>query len=135
MASMPYDTPAQLLTLGLFIFGMDTAAYSDLSRRISWRHPTTERMGARLASQYTGPGEDSISLSGFLVPEIAGKYSALEQLRTLADSGDHWPLIDGAGTIWGEYRIVAMDMTHRAVMAGGHPRGIEFSMDLERVDG
>ena len=50
-------TPGQLLTLGMFIFGMDTLAYSELQRRITWRHEASERFGARPAVQFAGADE------------------------------------------------------------------------------
>ena len=33
------------------------------------------------------------------------------------------------------YRIEAMDLGHVGIMAGGLPRGQQFTMDLKRVDG
>ncbi len=92
-------TARQLMTLGMFIFGMDTAAYSEFSRRMSWNHATTERHMARAATQFTGPGEDSITLSGLLIPEIAGGFGALDQLEQMAGTGDAWPLLDGLGRV------------------------------------
>jgi len=133
MASMP-PSPSQLLTLGMFVFGMDTMAYSDFQRRISWRHEQSERHLARPASQFTGPGEDTVTLAGQLVPEIAGTYGAIERLIEMAGTGDHWDLVDGAGTVLGQYRIVGLDQTHVSIMAGGIPRAVEFSIDLQRAD-
>ena len=43
-------TPAVLLTLGMFLFGMGTMAYSDLQRRTGWRHAATERFMDRADS-------------------------------------------------------------------------------------
>ena len=53
-----------LAALGMFIFDTDTTLFDELSRRRSWRHGRTERFGARAASQYLGPGEDQVTLSG-----------------------------------------------------------------------
>lgn len=128
-------TARQLMTLGMFVFGMDTAAYSEFSRRMSWNHATTERHMARAASQYTGPGEDSITLAGTLVPEIAGSFGSLEQLEEMAGTGDAWPLLDGLGRVLGIFRIGNMDLEYRAIMAGGLPRAIGFTLELVRVDG
>lgn len=127
-------TPSQLLTLGLFVFGMDTIAYDELVRRTSWRHAQTERFGARPASQYVGPGEDTITINALLVPEIAGSYSALTTLHDMADTGDHWMLIDGLGRVLGLFRIDSIEEGHRAVMAGGIPRAKTVSIELARID-
>lgn len=133
MASAPLS-PAHLMTLGMFVFGMDTIAYSDLQRRMSWRHEDSDRFGVRPAGQYVGPGEDTITIAGLIVPEIAGTYSSIDQLVEMANTGDNWPLIDGLGRVLGHYRIEGMDQAHHGIMAGGLPRGVDFSIDLKRVD-
>lgn len=126
-------SPSQLLTLGMFVFGMDTMAYSDLQRRITWRHEQSERHLARAASQFVGPGEDTITLAGHLVPEIAGSYGAIDRLIEMADTGEHWELMNGIGVVLGQFRIMGIDQTHVSVMGGGVPRAIEFSIELQRV--
>ena len=123
-----------LLSLGMFVFGLDTLAYSELQRRTDWRHGKSERHGARPVSQYLGPGEDKVSLSGTLVPEIAGTYSSLNRLREMASSGDAWPLVDGGGTVLGNFRIMAIDERQSAHVAGGYARKIDFAIDLDRAD-
>lgn len=133
MASIPLS-PAHLLTLGMFVFGMDTFAYDLLERTISWRHEQSERFGARPASQFIGPGDDTITISGLIVPEIAGSYSSIDLLQEMGDTGDNWPLLNGLGYVMGHYQIMGMRIGHRGVMAGGIPRAVEFSLDLLRVD-
>lgn len=123
-----------LLALGMFTFGMDTLAYSEFQRRTDWRHGKADRHGARPASQYLGPGEDKVTLSGVLAPELAGKYSSIETLREMASSGDAWPLVDGAGTVLGTYRIMAVDERQAAHIPGGFARKIDFAVDLDRAD-
>jgi len=127
-------SPAHLLTLGMFVFGMDTMAYDELTRRITWRHAETERFGARPASQYVGPGEDAITINGLIVPEIAGSYSAIDTLIGMADTGDSFPLLDGLGRVLGNFRIDHFEDAHHGIMAGGIPRGRAFTIELARVD-
>jgi phage protein U len=134
MASAPLMSPSQLLTLGMFLFGMDTIPYSDFQRSQGWRHEGTERHMARPATQFVGPGEDSITLAGLLVPEIAGSYGALDRLVEMADTGDNWPLVDGSGRVLGHFRIDQLDTAHHTVLAGGIPRAIDFQLRLTRVD-
>lgn len=136
MASRPENTtsPRQLLTLGMFIFGMDTLAYSEFDRRIDWRHASSERHGQRNAYQYIGAGQDVITLGGLLVPEIQGSYGDLARLIEMADTGDHWPLVNGNGIVLGEYFIVNIEQSHKIILAGGIPRMVDFIIDLERHD-
>lgn len=135
MASLPLLSPANLMTLGMFIFGMDTIPYQDLQRRMSWRHEDSDRFGQRPAGQFAGPGEDGITIAGLVVPEVAGSYGAIERLVEMADTGDNWPLVDGMGRVLGHYRIDSIDLGHVGIMAGGLPRGQNFTMELRRVDG
>ncbi len=131
---LPAYSPRHLLTLGLFVFGMDSLAYSGMTRRRDWVHVRTERHGARAASQFIGPGVDRITLAGLLVPEIHGGYADLARLVEMADSGDDWPLVDGLGTVLGQFHIVAIDSDLISIMAGGIPRAVDFTIDLDRVD-
>jgi uncharacterized protein len=135
MASLPLISPAHLMTLGLFIFGMDTIPYQDLQRRMSWRHEESDRFGLRPAAQFAGPGEDIVTIGALIVPEVAGDYGAISRLIEMANTGDNWPLMDGLGRVLGHYRIEAIDTGHVGIMAGGLPRGQNFTMDLRRVDG
>lgn len=130
MASRP--TSRELMTLGMFIFGMESAAYNSLQRSREWRHATSERHGARDAAQFIGPGPETITLSGLLVPELGARFAALEVLADMADAGETYPLIDGQGRIFGHYRITRLEEEHLAIMAGGIPRHVGFRVDLER---
>jgi len=124
----------QLMTLGLFVFGMDTLPYQALRHAVEWRHGATERHQARPAAQYLGPGAETITLSGLLVPEIAGSFGAFDRLVEMGDSGEDYPLMDGTGRVFGHFRIVKLDRDHHNPMAGGVPRQVGFTLDLERAE-
>ena len=136
MASMPIfgPSPRHLVTLGMFVFGMDTLPYQQFVHSMEWRHGDTDRHQARPASQYLGPGADTVSISGLCVPEVAGDYGAFETLKQMGDTGDDYPLIDGIGRVFGHYRIVRLEREHLSVMGGGLPRHTGFRIELERVD-
>lgn len=123
-----------LLAIGMFVFGIPRTTFNELERRASWRWADSERYGARAASQFLGPGEETITLNGVLVPEIAGSYSDLERLREMAATGEAWPVILGTGRILGTFRIDAIDDRWRDLIGGGLPRSVEFAVDLTRVD-
>lgn len=123
-----------LFALGLFLFETDSLLPDDLARRRAWRHGRAERFGARPAGQYLGPGDDVVTISGRLVPQIAGRYSAIETLAEMAGSGDAFPLGDGSGTIWGHYTIDSLEEGHTALMDGGRARAVDFRLELTRVE-
>ena len=123
-----------LAALGMFIFDTDTTLFDELTRRRSWRHGRTERFGARAASQYLGPGEDQVTLSGKLIPELAGSYSSFEKLVEMADTGEAYPLADGLGNILGSFTIETIDEQHGNLIDNGRARIIDFNIDLKRAD-
>jgi phage protein U len=123
-----------LMALGQFVFHLPTLAYHELRRASEWRHPGNSRVGAREALQFIGPGEDTITLAGVLVPEIAGLATSLTTLRAMADAGDTYALVDGIGRILGAWVITHIDEGHTALTPEGLPRRIEFTIALKRSD-
>ena len=123
-----------LMALGMFVFGLPTLAYQDLQRQTTWRHPSNSRVGSRPARQFVGPGDDTITLSGVLVPELMGRASSLDELRAMADTGAAWALASGAGEIMGAFVIESINTTGTVMMDDGRPRRIEFQLQLARVD-
>jgi len=123
-----------MMALGMFVFGMETLAYQEFQRQNDWRHGSTSRIGARPARQYLGPGDETITLPGVLLPEIAGNVLSLDTLRVMADTGKAWSLIEGTGRIYGIYVIESLSETKTYFFRDGAARRIEFSLKLTRVD-
>jgi len=123
-----------LMSLGPFIFSNDDLSYSQLQRRSSWRHPTNDRIGARAAGQYAGPGDDVVTMSGILAPGVIGRAEALNELRELADQSEAWPLVDGAGYVYGAFVITDLDTSQRAMFADGVAILSDFNLTLKRMD-
>jgi len=123
-----------MMSLGQFVFGLNTLAFDELKRQTSWRHPTNARVGLRPARQFVGPGDDQITLTGALVPEFMGSRQALPQLRDMADSGNAWALVDGAGGVYGAWVIENINETGSIFVAQGVPRRVTFDLSLARVD-
>jgi phage protein U len=123
-----------MMALGMFVFSLPTLVYQELQRQTEWRHVSTSRIGARPARQYIGPGEDSITLPGVLLPELTGETVSLDALRLMADTGKAWPLIEGTGRIYGLWVIESMQETRTLFFSDGAARRIDFSIALKRVD-
>lgn len=123
-----------MMALGLFVFGMHTVAYQELQRQTDWRHPSTSRVGTNPARQFLGRGDDTITLPGVLVSGLAGTQISLDTLRTMADTGKAWPLIEGTGRIYGIYVIESISETRSYFFKDGAARRIEFNLTLQRVD-
>ncbi|WP_234179204.1 phage tail protein [Sphingopyxis sp. NFH-91] len=122
-----------MLSLGLFLFGIDTIAYQEFIRRSDWRHAANERLGARAAFQFLGPGAETITLPGLLMPELTGPNTSLAQIRAMAETGDAYPMVQSDGTIVGNYIIQAVDERRSTFLPGGGARRVEFAIDLTRA--
>jgi phage protein U len=123
-----------LMALGYFVFMLGTAPYQQLQRRQKLDWAANKRVGRRDAHQFLGPGEETIRLSGTLVPEISGGRLSLALLREMADTGDAWILLGGDGYYYGLDVIESVDETGSEFLPGGTPRKIEFSVGLKKVD-
>lgn len=123
-----------MMTFGMFVFGLSTAAYQELQRQTAWRHAAQGRVGARPTRQFLGIGDDTITLSGTLLPQFTGGQQNLDQLRQMADQGAAWPLIEGSGTYYGLYVIASLNERKSEFFRDGAAQQIEFDLRLERID-
>lgn len=122
-----------LMGLGQFVFGLQTVAFNSLQRQTAWRHAQNSRVGARAASQFLGPGDDTITLPGVILPEFGSRMS-LDELHTMADTGQPFALVDGNGRVYGQWVITEKGETASYFDQFGQPKRIEFSISLRRVD-
>lgn len=123
-----------LMALGMFLFEMGTLPFEELQRKTDWRHARAGRVGARDATQFVGVGDETVSLSGAVYTELTNGRVSLDDLRAMGDEGEALPLLDGAGTVYGNFVITALDERHAYLMSDGTPRRIDFGLDLLRVD-
>jgi phage protein U len=123
-----------LLAIGLFAFSIPTLAHDELQRRSAWKHATSNRIGARDATQYVGPGEETIAISGTVSSALTDGQASLDELRTMAGSGDAWPVVDGAGRVFGAFVIQTIDEGQKHLLEDGTPLKIDFTINLLRVD-
>jgi phage protein U len=130
-AGAPTD---MMMTYGMFVFGLDTAAYQELQRQTAWRHAAQNRVGRRAARQFLGPGDDTITLTGVLLPQFTGGQQSLDELREMADEGAAWPLIEGNGTNYGLFVIESMSERKSHQTKDGAAQRIAFDLVLQRVE-
>lgn len=123
-----------LATLGIFVFQLKTAPFQTLRRSTRWRWQGNDRVGQRAAYQFMGPGDDLVTLSGVLMPEVTGGPVTLDIIRAMADAGQAWPLIGGDGYIYGLWFIESLEETRSELLEDGAARKIEFSISLKRSD-
>lgn len=123
-----------MMALGFFIFSINTTAYQSLEKSSSWNHPSNSRVGKRDGFQYTGPGDETIQLSGWFSPQTKGSSFSLDYLEEMANTGKAYMLISGTGRVHGAYVIDSMRQTHEYFFKNGQSRRIDFSLTLKKVD-
>ncbi|PTB19559.1 oxidoreductase [Trinickia symbiotica] len=124
-----------MMSLDQFVFALATTPYKELQRQRSWKHRTSSRVGARDASQFTGAGDDTITLNGMVAPDNGiGTIASLEKLAKMGDAGEAYVLVDGIGYVYGAFVIESLHETATYHTREGIPRKIEFSLTLKRVD-
>ena len=122
-----------LFALGLFVFDSQTMLPDRIERDRAFRHARDDRFLAPAASQFVGVGDDKVTLTGTLVPELAGSASAIETLAEMASEGEAWPLMDGTGRILGTYTIDRLANGGSNLIDTGQARKIDFTIELTRV--
>ncbi|CVC03386.1 Phage protein U [Serratia marcescens] len=123
-----------MMTLGMFVFQLQTLPYQTMLRTVDYRWPSNSRIGQRPALQFLGVNEEKITLSGALLPEITGGKISLQLLDVMAAEGKAWPLLEGTGTIYGMFVVNNVSETRTEFFSDGSARRIEFSLTLTRVD-
>lgn len=123
-----------LSVLGLFVFELSSGAYQQLQRSDTENWASQSRIGTRASWQHIGAGDDTITLSGILYPEISGGKLSLDILREMKNSGKSWTFMLGTGAILGQYIINNIDETHQYFFKNGQSRKIEFRLKLIRSD-
>lgn len=121
-----------MMMLGAFKFSISTAAYQTFSHSTTYRWQSQERFGQIPAMQYTGPGEDSITLSGDIYPSFAGGLHQLDFMRQCAENGTPLLMVDGRGFIWGRWVIQSIDDVREVFFSDGTARKQAFNLKIMR---
>ncbi|MCC5807239.1 MAG: phage tail protein [Opitutales bacterium] len=119
-----------MMTLGEYAFAMDTAAYEALARRTVWRWPEQGRAGRAPALQFTGPGEDTLTLEGTLYPAFRGGLGQLDAMRAEAGRGLPLLLMGGDGRVLGRWAVESVEERQRVFLPGGAPKRVDFTLSL-----
>ncbi|WP_072057971.1 contractile injection system protein, VgrG/Pvc8 family [Escherichia coli] len=120
-----------MMVLGLYVFMLRTVPYQELQYQRSWRHAANSRVNRRPSTQFLGPDNDMLTLSGVLMPEITGGRLSLLALEQMAEQGKAWPLIEGRDiTTVLDNRLMGLTLTDN--------RGFEadqLDLELDDADG
>lgn len=124
-----------LLTLGQFVFSVDTMTFNEIQRSRSWSYGSNAIGQGRDQYQFTGVGEETVTIP-FLIYQSHGfgDRQSIDDLSEMADSGKGFVLLDGSGYLHGVFVITAIDETRSHITSSGVARKIDGTMKLTRVD-
>ncbi len=124
-----------MMSIDQFVFSLTTAPYKELQRQRNWKHAKSTRVGTRDASQFTGAGDDTITLNGMVAEDNSiGTAASIDQLAKMGDKGDAYVLVAGSGEVFGAFVIESLNTTATYLRADGVARKIEFNLTIQRVD-
>lgn len=126
--------------LGSFGFSIETAMFQELNRTSAEKISGHSRVGRRDSVQHLGPGEELLTVPGYIMPGYAGAKSvdSVETLREMKKTGQSFLFIklynDGEiGTIEGRWMITNVDDQESAFFEA-YAQRIDFIVSLKRVD-
>ncbi len=119
-----------MMGLGPFRFSVAGAVYQQLTREVTARWPAQERVGRRPALQFTGPGEERLTLEGTIYLHYTGGLDQIRGMRAQALAGAPLMMVSGLGDVFGLWVITAVRDTESFLRADGLPRRVEFTLEL-----
>lgn len=125
---------AVMMRLGIFQFGINTAAYQSLERKAEWRWAAHEVFGKNPVLQNVGTGAETISLPGVIYPEWRGGLAQVDAMRAMAKTGQPLQMTDGKGNNFGQWVILSLSEKQSVFADAGVPRKIEFTLDIKFFD-
>lgn len=124
-----------MLSLGDFQFGVDAAAYAELSLKAEYPWAKVDRLQNTPQHQAMGLEVRSVSLRGTVYPSYreAG-LSQIEALREAAAEMKPQPLMAGNGRYLGSWVVKSISQTDSVFFKDGAAQKQEFTMEMERFD-
>lgn len=130
-----------LLALGSHIFEIAPLNFQEIERETAPKLPAIARFGARPGRQFTGLGEDPITISGLLFPEELGGRAELEAVRATQSSGQPVLMLGWAGssglaaTVYGMVVILSVSDSQTRISRSGIGRRLSYSITVAPVSG
>lgn len=123
------------MSLGQFLFKTSTLAFQEIQRQRAWNYADNAIAFGRAKKQFMGAGEDAVTLPGLIYEEYGlGSRFALDEVASMADTGQGFVLMDGSGYLYGVYVINSIDETKSILLDNGVPRKVDYTLKLSRTD-
>ncbi|MEN5300256.1 phage tail protein [Brucella sp. TWI559] len=114
---------------------IDTRPFSidDMQRTASADIASKALIGAFPAKEFTGEGDDEITLSGQLLPTKIGGLDELEMAHEMRRSGTKFPLQRGDGTRLGWFAITRITESHTDLTRNGVGFVVKHTIVMTKV--
>ncbi len=114
---------------------IDTRPFSidDMQRSASADIASKPLMGAFPGKEFTGEGDDEITLSGQLLPTKIGGLEELEIVHEMRRSGTKFPLQRGDGTRLGWFAITRISENHTHLTREGVGFVVKHTIVMTKV--
>jgi phage protein U len=115
---------------------LDTRPFSidAVERQASADFAVKPLMGTLPGREFTGEGEDKITLSGQLLPSKIGGLDELEALHGLRRAGQRLPVMRGDGRMMGWFVIEDIRESHAELLRDGVGFTVKHSIALARTE-
>jgi uncharacterized protein len=131
---------------GLILFyvpvqNTDTPNFETIQRDAQYTWTSADRLSRDPAMQFTGPGEDNISIQGRMFPYHFGGLSTIERMRAAGRAGKPMILVrfypltdpDGYGSeVIGNYVIKRVQTVESKIGVIGVAHKIDFTLEIQR---
>ncbi|MEN5297866.1 phage tail protein [Brucella sp. TWI559] len=130
-----------LLALGPHVFEIAPLNFQEIERTTEALWPTISRFGGRPGRQFTGYGDDSVTISGLLYPDEVGGRAEYEAIRTTQAAARPvlmlgWATgLSMAASLFGRVVILSVQDTQSIINRQGYGRKIEFSLEVAPYHG
>lgn len=118
-----------MLKLGNFKFGLETAAFDELSQSFSYNWASQAKLNTTPAKQFTGESDRTASFSCTAYPGQLGERDFALKLHEAATEGKPLLMITATGTITGYWCITGISLSNKRYR-GALPAKQTFDLKL-----
>ncbi|WP_321334870.1 phage tail protein [Breoghania sp.] len=123
-----------LLALGPHIFTIAPLNFQSIERETEACWPSIPRFGTAPGRQFTGFGEDPITISGLLFPEEMGGRDAYESVRATQAAAQPVLMVGwataSAARVFGRVVILRISDTQSIISREGQGRRVEYEIEV-----
>lgn len=117
-----------LMTWGDIRFEVSWGGYQEMQRTSAYKYAANPRVGKSDERQFTGKGDDVMTLRGIMYPIFRGRAQNIDTIRTEAEKGEDRQLTSGLGDVLGAWVCTNISETHSNLEANGVAKKIAFEI-------